>query len=149
MIDPVQVLKDAVQKAGSQKAFASNVGVSPQYVNDLMRGRRASLHTQGVFVCSVSAIVIPLWLRNVILHAPTFSREAVRLFVVQYVAEILGREAVRARDRLASNSRSQAGRALPCSWRRWRLSPPCISRARATDRRHHRSRLEPMTRAAR
>lgn len=41
MIDPVQVLKDAVQKAGSQKAFASNVGVSPQYVNDLMRGRRA------------------------------------------------------------------------------------------------------------
>lgn len=48
MIDPVQVLKDAVQKAGSQKAFASNVGVSPQYVNDLMRGRRASLHTQGV-----------------------------------------------------------------------------------------------------
>ena len=41
MIDPMEVLRDAVAKAGSQTKFAAQVGVSPQYVNDLVHGRRA------------------------------------------------------------------------------------------------------------
>lgn len=34
------LLRQAITDAGSQKAFAARAGVTPAYVNDLVRGRR-------------------------------------------------------------------------------------------------------------
>lgn len=34
-------LREAIEDAGSQKAFAAKVGVSLAYVNDMLRGHRA------------------------------------------------------------------------------------------------------------
>lgn len=39
--DPIIVLRTACATAGSQAAWARSVGLSPQYVTDLLAGRRA------------------------------------------------------------------------------------------------------------
>lgn len=41
-VDDVRArLSTAIREAGGQKAFAAVAGVSPAYVNDVIRGRRA------------------------------------------------------------------------------------------------------------
>jgi transcriptional regulator with XRE-family HTH domain len=35
-----QLLRLAVERNGSQKVVASRLGISPQYLNDILRGRR-------------------------------------------------------------------------------------------------------------
>ena len=39
-MDIIRVLKRHVKEAGSQKAAAEQLGISAQYLNDLLRGRR-------------------------------------------------------------------------------------------------------------
>lgn len=36
----MKLLRSELHKAGSQKALALRVGVSPQYINDVLNGRR-------------------------------------------------------------------------------------------------------------
>lgn len=38
--EPLDVLREAVRVTGSQKAAASHLKVSPQYLSDVLRGRR-------------------------------------------------------------------------------------------------------------
>lgn len=40
-MSPVELLRAAVDKAGTQTAFAKKHGVSIAYVNDVLQGRRA------------------------------------------------------------------------------------------------------------
>lgn len=40
MTDALEVIRRAVEKAGSQKAFAKANGLSEPYVSDVMNGRR-------------------------------------------------------------------------------------------------------------
>jgi hypothetical protein len=37
----IQMLREYVEDCGSQKEAASKIGISAQYMNDLMRGRRS------------------------------------------------------------------------------------------------------------
>lgn len=41
-MSPVELLRAAVDKAGTQTAFAKKHGVSISYVNDVLQGRRAA-----------------------------------------------------------------------------------------------------------
>jgi len=36
----LEMLKDAVGKAGSQKEYATTCGIAPQYLSDIIQGRR-------------------------------------------------------------------------------------------------------------
>lgn len=38
--DIIDRLREAIQSAGSQRAFAKQHGISTQYINDVLRGRR-------------------------------------------------------------------------------------------------------------
>lgn len=40
-MSPVELLRAAVDKAGTQTAFAKKHGISIAYVNDVLQGRRA------------------------------------------------------------------------------------------------------------
>lgn len=39
-MDALQILAKEVKRAGSQKQLAAELGISTQYLNDLLRGRR-------------------------------------------------------------------------------------------------------------
>jgi len=58
-MDAIKELQKHVKKAGSQKEAAANLGISTQYLNDLLRGRREASET----------ILEKLGLRRVIVRA--------------------------------------------------------------------------------
>lgn len=35
-----KLLRDAVKEAGNQRAYAKQIGVSPQFLSDVLKGRR-------------------------------------------------------------------------------------------------------------
>lgn len=41
MPNPLLLLQRGVRKAGSQTAYAAQLGISPSYLNDLLKERRA------------------------------------------------------------------------------------------------------------
>ena len=40
-MNPLLLLRKGVKKAGSQTAYAQSLGISPSYLNDLLKERRA------------------------------------------------------------------------------------------------------------
>ena len=40
MLNVIRILQTRVERAGNQKEAAKELGISPQYLNDLLKGRR-------------------------------------------------------------------------------------------------------------
>lgn len=55
--DVIARLRAAVSEAGGQRAFARKVGLTPAYVNDMLRGRRA-IAEKVLDVLSIERIVV-------------------------------------------------------------------------------------------